>query len=89
MSTGNDAVRGIGTLLMSQFARGIRWIEQCIAQREKEGYTAAADWYRVILSYAYIEVLEGKDRPPFAHLIRNLPYVLFLKFVAPRRIDTI
>ncbi|BAT59385.1 adenylate cyclase 2 [Variibacter gotjawalensis] len=83
----NDAVWGAGLVLSGKFRAGIRFIENRIEMREAEGYRSAADWYRVTLCYILLEVLQGGRRPQASVLIRNLPYLIWLKITGLKRID--
>ena len=58
-----------------------------MVRREQEGYETAADWYRVILCYIYIKILEGRERPSLGVILRNLPCLAMLKWNRLREID--
>jgi hypothetical protein len=42
--TGADGIWGVALVLHGEVGKGIRWMEQSILKREREGYRAAADW---------------------------------------------
>ena len=73
-TVGNDMSFGISLVLQGHFAQGVLHIETSIAKRDAD-YPIAADWYRLSLSQLYLEILEGKDRPPLGVLLRNAPFL--------------
>jgi hypothetical protein len=82
-----DPVWGAAQMMQGRLAQGIAFIKKAIIRREQEGYRAAADWYRLILCYVYIEVLEGGERPPLEVILRNVVCLVRLKLTAFREID--
>jgi class 3 adenylate cyclase len=82
-----DPVWGAAQMMQGGLAQGIAFIEKAIVRREQEGYRAAADWYRLILCYVYIEVLEGRERPPLQVILRNLVCLVKVKLTGLREID--
>jgi len=58
-----DPVWGVAQMMQGRLAEGIAFIKNAIVRREQEGYRAAADWYRMILCYVYIDVFEGREKP--------------------------
>jgi class 3 adenylate cyclase len=67
-----DGIFGVALVLRGEIGGGIRWIEQAILRREREGYAAMADWYRLFLCEIYLEIISGKDKPPMTVLLRNV-----------------
>jgi hypothetical protein len=65
---------------------GVRIMEQSIPRREKEGYVVFADWHRLILGQVYLDFVEAKEKPPLGVVLRNLPFLLVTRIVAPRKI---
>jgi class 3 adenylate cyclase len=84
---GSDGVWGLSLVLRGHIARGVRWIEKCIAERDAGGPRIVADINRTVLCQLYLEILQGGRRLPLAILLRNLPFLLIAKATAPRRIE--
>jgi class 3 adenylate cyclase len=84
---GSDGVWGISLMLRGQIARGVRWLEKCIAQRDAAEQRIHADFYRAMLSQVYLDILTGARRPPLTVVLRNLPFLVIAKAAAPRRIE--
>ena len=47
-------------------------MEKAISKRDKEGYPAVADWYRMFLCEIYLEIISGKEKPSQPVLARNV-----------------
>jgi hypothetical protein len=75
--TSSEPIIGISKVLLGNIREGIRWIEDAILRQEKSGYQAAADWCRLFLAEIYLQIIEGKERPPIVVLLKNIP--VFLK----------
>src|SRR6185437_15626774 len=84
---GSDGVLGVGTVLEGDIGGGVREIEAAIVARENEGYRTAADWYRIMLCDVYLEILTGKEKPPFKVLLRNLRTLFRLMFTAAAQVE--
>jgi hypothetical protein len=69
---GADGIRSIALVINGKIGEGIRWMKQAILRREREGYRAAADWYRMFLSEIYLEIVSGKEKPAAKVVARNL-----------------
>jgi class 3 adenylate cyclase/tetratricopeptide (TPR) repeat protein len=82
-----DPVWGVAQMMQGKLAEGIAFIKRAIVRREQEGYRAAADWYRTILCYVYIDVLEGREKPSLGVILRNFPCLVMLKWNGLREID--
>jgi hypothetical protein len=85
---GTDLILSIALVMRGEFGSGIRKIDAYIAERDHDGYQAAADWGRIYLAEIYLELLAGKERPPLHVLLRNIIFlVLSLPFAARRALD--
>jgi class 3 adenylate cyclase len=84
-----DLAYAFSLILQGEITQGIRWMERIILDREEEGFQLRAEWYRVLLCQVYLEIIAGKEKPPFSVLARNLPAVLWVKIFGPARIRTI
>ncbi|HEY2663246.1 MAG TPA: hypothetical protein VGI47_02810, partial [Candidatus Binataceae bacterium] len=78
---------GAAQMMQGGLTEGIAFIKRAIVRREQEGYRAAADWYRLILCYVYIDVLEGREKAPLQVILRNLFCLVKLKLTGLREID--
>jgi class 3 adenylate cyclase len=87
--TAGDAVIGVRKVLDGEIARGIQLIEEAIVRREKEGYRAIADWYRLFLADLFLQTLEGKEKVRFFTLLKNLPILLKVIITARSRIHSL
>jgi hypothetical protein len=85
----NEAILGVCKILQGNISGGIRSIEEGILQREKEGAQDFADWYRLVLSEVYLQIIAGSERPRLSTLLKNLPTFLKLKLTAPSRIQVL
>jgi tetratricopeptide (TPR) repeat protein len=83
---GSDVAIGMCRIRQGDIADGIGWIKEAILRREKEGYLAAADWYRLSLAEVYLQIIAGQEKPPFLTLLKNLPILLNIMVTAPSRI---
>jgi class 3 adenylate cyclase len=84
-----DGIWGVALVLHGEIGSGIRWIEQAILKREREGYLAVADWYRMFLCEIYLEIISGKDRPPMKVLLRNFFMLATVIVTARKRIPAL
>ena len=73
---GNDAATAVCKVLQGDIGGGIRFLEDAISRREKEGYQFMADWYRLNLCEVYLQIISGNEKPPLAILLKNLPILL-------------
>lgn len=81
-----DGIWGGALALHGEIGRGIRWLEQSILRREREGYRAAADWYRMFLCEIYLEIISGTEKPSASVLARNILTLVVVTFTAEKRI---
>ena len=79
----SEGAIGAGKLISGDIANGLRWIERAILEREKDGFLRAADWYRMLLSEVYLQIIEKSERLPLLVLLRNLPALVRIRFTAP------
>jgi hypothetical protein len=47
MLAGCEGTMGVALAIRGELAAAIRWMEEAIEKREKEGYRVVADWYRM------------------------------------------
>jgi class 3 adenylate cyclase len=69
--SGPDNLWGVGLAMNGRIDEGLRYIEQTISRREKEGYRASADWCRLFLCEVYLDILSGKGKPSLGLFLRN------------------
>ena len=86
---GSEGFIGLCKVLQGEIKGGIRLLEEAIARHEREGYRDAADWYRAFLAEIYLQIIEGKERPPFRVILKNLPTFLKVMLTASSRIRTL
>jgi len=84
--TGPDTMQGIALVMDGRISAGLRHIEGCIAQREKEGYRVAADWNRLTLCEAHLAILSGSGHASPGVLARNIFSLSGIFLFGPRRI---
>ena len=80
---------GIAFAVRGELGRGINMIKRSIVRNDSEGYIALADWSRLFLCEIYIEIIAGKEKPPFMLLARNVPTIVMMTFTAQRRIPAL
>jgi hypothetical protein len=81
-----DAQLGVCEVLRGNFAKGIERIEKTISFQKKVGYVGSAYWFQLLLAEIYLEMLAGKQRPPFLVLLKNLPVLIKATITGPARI---
>jgi len=64
----------------------IRHIEAAILTRENEGDQAAADWNGGFVCEVYLQIVARGEKLIFPALLKNLPILLKVLFIAPSRI---
>jgi hypothetical protein len=82
----SDGIIGVSEVIRGNIRYGIRMLEEAISKREKEGYQAAADWYRLFLSEVYLQIVGRSEKLPLPALLRNLPILLVVMVTASSRI---
>jgi class 3 adenylate cyclase len=83
---GLDGVFGVALVINGKIGDGIRWLEQAILRREREGYRVCADWFRLFLCEVYLEIISGSEKPPARVLVRNILTLARVAFTAEKRI---
>jgi hypothetical protein len=86
MLVAGEGLYGITLLLRGQISGAILWMKQSTSRREREGYRAAADWYRLFLCEMYLEIISRKERPPAKVLVSNMLTLAAVMFTAEKRI---
>jgi hypothetical protein len=84
--TATDGVMGVCKVLQGHISDGIRLLEEGILKREQEGYRGTSDWYRIMLSEVYLQIIGGKERPSFLSIVKNLPILLSVMVTGSSRI---
>ena len=84
--TATDGVMGVCRVLQGRISDGIRLLEEGILKREQEFYRGTSDWYRILLSEVYLQIIGGKEKPPFLSIMKNLPILLNVMVTASSRI---
>ena len=82
----SDALLGVCEVLRGNVRDRIRIIEEAILKREQEGCRTVADWYRTNLCEVYLQIIAGKEKPPFSVLLKNLPILVKVTATASSRI---
>jgi tetratricopeptide (TPR) repeat protein len=83
---GNEGTLGVCRVLEGNIGQGIRLLEEGILRREHEGLRTVADWYRVLLSQVYLQIIGGNEKPPLSRVLKNLPIILKVMATASSRI---
>jgi hypothetical protein len=86
MLAGCDGTMGVALAVRGELAAAIRWMEEAISKREKEGYRGCADWYRMFLCEIYLEIISGKEKPPLRVLMRNALTLVVIMLTAQKRV---
>jgi class 3 adenylate cyclase len=86
MLAGCESTMGVALAIRGELAAAIRWMEESIAKREKEGYRIVADWYRMFLCEIYLEIISGKEKPPLRVLMRNALTLVIVMLSAQKRV---
>jgi len=77
---------GVALVLEGEIGAGIRFLEQAILARERDGFAIMADNYRMFLCEIYLEIISGEEKPPMKVLLRNLFTLAAVMFTAEKRI---
>jgi hypothetical protein len=83
---GLDGVFGVALVINGRIGEGIRWLEQAILRREREGFRVCADWFRLFLCEVYLGIISGSEKPPAKVLVRNILTLTKIVFTAEKRI---
>jgi class 3 adenylate cyclase len=84
-----EGLWGVALAMQGKIGAGIRWMEQAILKREREGYRTAADWYRMLLCDIYLEIISGNARPSAKIIARNILPLAAVMFTAKKRISSL
>ena len=68
---GPQAMYGTGMAMQGDIKGGIRYLNEVIKQREKEGYDTSANWSRLHLCEVYLAILGGEGEASMSTLFRN------------------
>ena len=82
----SDQSVGYCKVLQGDIGGGIRFIEEAILRREKEGCWRMALGYRITLCEIYLSIIGGYQFLPLPTLVRNLPILLKIMMTASSRI---
>ena len=85
----SDEFVGHCKILQGDIGRGVRFIEEAILRREKEGFWRMALGYRITLCEIYLGIIGGYGYLPFPTLLRNLPILLKMMTTASSRIRSL
>ena len=66
-------ITGVCEVLQGDIREGIKYLEEAILKREKEGYRCAAGWSRLFISEVYLQIIAGNEKLPLPNLLKNLP----------------
>lgn len=86
MSSGPEAMLGIGMLMQGNIGEGIAQIRKTIARREAEGNNTSADWSRLYLCEVYLAILSGQGGASLRVLLRNFRALVGVLLTGPRQI---
>jgi class 3 adenylate cyclase len=85
----SDPFIGLCKIFRGDMAGGIRFLEEAILRREKEGNWRMADGYRITLCEVYLNIIGGYKALPLQMLLRNLPILLKVMMTASSRIPSV
>jgi hypothetical protein len=80
---------GVGHVRAGRIGRGIRILESAIAAYDARGEVFYATATRLPLARIYLEMLTSPAKPPLSVILRNLGWVLRVKFSGVRRIEAL
>ena len=69
--TGPQAMYGTGLAMQGDIKGGIRYLNEAIERREKEGYDTSAHWSRLHLCEVYLAILGGEGDASMSVMLRN------------------
>jgi class 3 adenylate cyclase/tetratricopeptide (TPR) repeat protein len=84
-----ETMIGISLAMAGRIDEALRHIEAAIARREREGFRAPADWYRLFVCEIYLAILSGEGGGSLGALVRNIRSVAAVKLFGPRRIRSL
>lgn len=86
---GPECWLGVALATTGRIGHGLSSIEKTIAQREAEGFMAAADWSRLYLCEVYLAILSGQGGASLSVLMRNLRSVARVLIFGAKRIEAL
>jgi tetratricopeptide (TPR) repeat protein len=89
MLSGCEGTMGVALAIRGELAAAIRWMEKAISRRDKDGYRAVTDWYRMFLCEIYLEIISGKEKPQLGVLVRNALTLVIVMLSAQKRVATL
>ena len=89
LDSGAHGPAGVGLAMCGHIAQGIRLLENSIAIADACGSHTAAAWNRMTLSEIYLEMLSGKETPPFRVVLRNLKTIIGAQLFGRQRVLTL
>jgi len=89
LDSGAHGPAGVGLAMCGHIAQGIRLLEDSIAIADACGSHTAAAWNRMTLAEIYLEMLSGKQTPPFRVILRNLETILRARLFGRQRVLTL
>jgi tetratricopeptide (TPR) repeat protein len=81
-----DGVIGACKVLQGNISEGIRFLEEAILKREREGYPGMSEWYRLFLGEVYLQIIGANEKLPFLRMMKNLPTLLKVMVTASSHI---
>ena len=85
----SEALFGICRIFQGDITEGVHLLEKAIWRRENEGLHILADFFRLNLAEVYLEMIAGKEKPPFLVVLKNLPVLLKVKVTAYARVQSL
>jgi class 3 adenylate cyclase len=86
---GPENLWGVALASNGRIQEGLKYIEQTIARREREGYRASADWCRTYLCEVYLNVLSGDGEASLGLFLRNFRALTWVMMFGAKRIVTL
>jgi hypothetical protein len=73
---GSNLILGLALIVQGKLAKGVSHIRRYVAETERQGYRAVADWARILLAEVYLQLLTGKEKPGIRVLLPNLFFLI-------------
>jgi hypothetical protein len=80
---------GAGHVLAGRVGKGIGLLESAIADYDERGEILYATLTKLPLAQIYLEMLTSRVKPPLSVILRNIGWVLRIKFFGVRRIEAL
>jgi len=84
--SGPELMQGVGMVMSGHIGAGLRKVEATIAQDERDGFRASADWGRLYLCELYLAILAREGKPSAGVLLRNAATLAQVFVKGPGRI---